>query len=46
MCIGVAVAALRPLQGFGMALAETFGVLLVIFGVVLACGLVLPGAAA
>ena len=29
-----------------MALVETFGILLAIFGVVLACGLVLPGAAA
>lgn len=44
--IGIVVAALRPLRGFGMALAETFGILLAIFGVVLACGLFLPGAAA
>jgi VIT1/CCC1 family predicted Fe2+/Mn2+ transporter len=44
--IGVVVAALRPLRGFGMALAETFGVLLAIFAVVLACGLILPGGAA
>jgi VIT1/CCC1 family predicted Fe2+/Mn2+ transporter len=44
--IGVTVAALRPRRGFGMALAETFGILLAIFGVVLACGLFLPGSAA
>jgi len=44
--IGVVVSLLRPNRGLGMALAETFGILLVIFGVVLACGLFLPGAAA
>lgn len=44
--IGIVVAALRPRRGFGMALAETFGVLAVIFAVVLACGLILPGSAA
>jgi VIT1/CCC1 family predicted Fe2+/Mn2+ transporter len=44
VCIGVAVAALRPRRGFGMALVETFGVLAVIFAVVLALGMVLPGA--
>ena len=44
--IGVIVAALRPMRGFGMALAETFGILLAIFAVVLACGLFLPGGTA
>ena len=44
--IGVAVACLRPNRGLGMALVETFGILAAIFLVVLACGLVLPGAAA
>ena len=43
--IAVIVAALRPLRGLGMALAETLGLLLVIFAVVLACGLALPGGA-
>ena len=46
VCIGVVVAALRPLRGFGMALAETFGILLAIFAVVLVIGLALPGGAA
>lgn len=46
VCIGVAVAALRPRRGLGMALVETFGILLAIFAVVLACGLILPGGAA
>jgi VIT1/CCC1 family predicted Fe2+/Mn2+ transporter len=44
--IGVCVSALRPMRGFGMALAETFGILAAIFAVVLACGLMLPGGAA
>ena len=44
--IGFAVSLLRPNRGLGMAVAETFGILLAIFGVVLACGLFLPGAAA
>jgi VIT1/CCC1 family predicted Fe2+/Mn2+ transporter len=43
--IGVAVSCLRPNRGLGMAMVETFGVLLAIFGVVLALGLILPGAA-
>jgi VIT1/CCC1 family predicted Fe2+/Mn2+ transporter len=42
--IGIVVAALRPRRGFGMALTETFGILLAIFAVVLLLGLVLPGA--
>lgn len=46
VAIGVLVAGLRPGRGLGLALAETFGVLAVIFGVVLACGLLLPGSAA
>jgi VIT1/CCC1 family predicted Fe2+/Mn2+ transporter len=48
ICAGIAfiVACLRPNRGLGMALVETFGILLAIFGVVLACGLLLPGAAA
>ena len=44
--IGVIVAALRPMRGFGMALVETFGILLAIFAAVLLCGLILPGGAA
>ena len=44
--IGLVVALLRPSRGPGMAMAETFGVLLAIFAVVLACGVFLPGAAA
>ena len=44
--IGFTVACLRPNRGLGMAVAETFGILLAIFGVTLACGLLLPGAAA
>ena len=44
--IAVIVAALRPLRGFGMALVETFGILLAIFVVVLVIGSVLPGGAA
>ncbi len=44
--IGVIVSALRPMRSLPMALAETFGVLAVIFAVVLACGLILPGSAA
>jgi len=42
--IGFAVACLRPNRGLGMAMAETYGVLAAIFVVVLALGLVLPGA--
>lgn len=44
--IGITVAALRPLRGLGMALAETFGILAAIVAVVLVCGLFLPGSAA
>ncbi len=44
--IGFVVSLMRPRRGLGMALVETFGILLAIFGVVLACGLFLPGAAA
>jgi VIT1/CCC1 family predicted Fe2+/Mn2+ transporter len=44
--IGFIVSLLRPNRGLGMALVETFGILLVIFGVVLALGLILPGGAA
>jgi len=44
--IGAVVSLLRPNRGLGMAMVETFGVLLAIFGVVLVCGLFLPGAAA
>ncbi len=44
--VGVAVSALRPMRSLPMALAETFAVLAVIFGVVLACGLFLPGGTA
>lgn len=45
-CIGVCVSAVRPNRGLGMAAAETFGILAVIFAVVFACGLILPGSAA
>lgn len=43
--IGITVAALRPLRGFGMALAETFGILAAAFVIVLLCALYLhlPG---
>ena len=44
--IGVVVASMRPHRGFGMAVVETFGVLLAIFAVVLVVGLALPGGAA
>ena len=44
--IGVVVASMRPHRGFGMAVVETFGVLLAIFVVVLVVGLALPGGAA
>jgi hypothetical protein len=44
--LAVIVAALRPRRGLGMALTETLGLLAVIAGVVLACGLLLPGPAA
>jgi VIT1/CCC1 family predicted Fe2+/Mn2+ transporter len=43
--IGVLVAYLRPNRGRYLALTETFGVLGVIFAVVLACGVFLPGSA-
>lgn len=46
VCIGVAVAFLRPHKSVPLALLETFGVLAAIFAVVLACGLFLPGSAA
>jgi VIT1/CCC1 family predicted Fe2+/Mn2+ transporter len=42
---GFTVACLRPNRGLGMALTETFGILLAVFGAVLLLGLVLPGAA-
>ena len=44
VCIGVVVSALRPHRGFGMAMVETFGILLAIFAVVLVLGMFLPGA--
>ena len=43
--IGVLVAFLRPNRGRALAVAETFGILGVIFLVVVACGLLLPGSA-
>jgi VIT1/CCC1 family predicted Fe2+/Mn2+ transporter len=46
VAIGVLVASLRPNRGRYLALTETFGVLIVIFAVVLACGVFLPGSAA
>lgn len=46
VAIGVLVASLRPNRGRALALTETFGVLIVIFAVVLACGVFLPGSAA
>jgi hypothetical protein len=44
--IGVAVSAMRPNRGRSLALAETFGLLALVAGVVVACGLLLPGGAA
>ena len=43
--IGFTVSVLRPNRGLGMAMVETFGVLLAIFAAVLLCGLILPGGA-
>ena len=43
--IGVAVALMRARRSVPLALAETFAILLAIFGVVLLCGLFLPGSA-
>lgn len=45
-CIALAVAALRPNRGLGLAVTETLGILVAVAGVVLLCGLVLPGGAA
>lgn len=45
LLIGFTVACLRPNRGLGMALTETFGILLAVLGAVLVLGLVLPGAA-
>jgi len=44
--IGFTVACLRPGRPLWRALAETFGILAAVLGVVLALGLVLPGGAA
>ena len=41
--IGGIVSAMRPNRGRSLALAETFGLLAVVAGVVVACGLFLPG---
>jgi VIT1/CCC1 family predicted Fe2+/Mn2+ transporter len=46
VCIGITVSLLRPKRGLGLALAETFGIMLAVLGVVLLLGLVLPGGAA
>jgi VIT1/CCC1 family predicted Fe2+/Mn2+ transporter len=46
LMIGLCVAFLRPGRSLPVALTETFSILLAIFGVVLLCGLILPGAAA
>jgi hypothetical protein len=43
--IGAVVSWMRPNRGRGLALAETFGLLLLVAGVVVACGLLLPGGA-
>ncbi len=43
--IGFIVSLLRPNRGLGMAVTETFGILLAIFAAVLALGLILPGGA-
>lgn len=45
VAIGVAVAALRPNRGFGRALAEVFGLLIVIVGVCSLLSPTLPGGA-
>jgi len=44
--IGFTVACLRPNRGLGLAAAETFAILGVVFGVTLALAMFLPGAAA
>ena len=44
--IGVIVSLMRENRGSGLSLAETFGLLLLVAGVVVACGLFLPGGAA
>jgi VIT1/CCC1 family predicted Fe2+/Mn2+ transporter len=46
LLIGVTVSVMRRKRGFGLALAETFGILGVAVGVVLICSLFLPGGAA
>ena len=43
--IGVVVSWMRPNRGRALALAETFGLLLAVAAVVVACGLLLPGSA-
>ena len=35
VCIGITVSLLRPKRGLGLALAETFGIMLAVLGVVL-----------
>ena len=46
VCIGITVSLLRPKRGLGLALAETFGIMLAVLGVVLLLGLVLLGGVA
>jgi hypothetical protein len=41
--IGVVVSLMRENRGRGLSLAETFGLLALVAGVVVACGLLLPG---
>jgi hypothetical protein len=43
--IGVSVSALRANRGLGLALLETFGILLAVIAVTVLCGLFLPGGA-
>ena len=47
VCLGicVAVARLRENRGFGLALAETLGILAAVLAVTVLCGLFLPGGA-
>lgn len=45
-CVVVVVAALRPDRGFGLALAETAGLMLAAVTVAFACARLLPGGAA
>ena len=44
-CIAIAVSAMRPDRGLGLALSETFGLLILVAAVVVACAVLLGGTA-